>query len=107
MVAHELCGQLLAGEAERLWSQEYLRAEGERNPLLAPSFGARAAAVPDFADFRIVLPERTFASRLTLDVGGVPVELEHVGGRHSPDSTVIRVPSAGVVFPISNWRRAS
>jgi glyoxylase-like metal-dependent hydrolase (beta-lactamase superfamily II) len=98
MVAHDLCGQLLAEEAERPWSQEYLRSEMDRNPLLAPSFQARAAAVPDFGDFRVVLPERTFATRLTLDVGGVSVELEHVGGQHSPDSTVIRVPAAGVVF---------
>jgi glyoxylase-like metal-dependent hydrolase (beta-lactamase superfamily II) len=98
MVARDLCGQLLAEEAERPWSQEYLRSEVDRNRLLAPSFRARAAAVPDFDDFRVVLPERTFATRLTLDVGGVSVELEHVGGRHSPDSTVIRVPAAGVVF---------
>jgi glyoxylase-like metal-dependent hydrolase (beta-lactamase superfamily II) len=98
MVAHELCGQSLAEEAAKPWSHDYLRAEVERTPLLGPSFRARAAAVRDFADFRVVLPERTFTTRLTLDVGGVAVELEHVGGRHSADSTVIRVPSAGVVF---------
>jgi glyoxylase-like metal-dependent hydrolase (beta-lactamase superfamily II) len=98
VVAHELCAQFLAEESARPWSHEYLRAEMERNPLLVPSFRARAAAVRDFADFRVVLPERTFATRLTLDVGGVCVELVHVGGRHSPDSTVVRVPSAGVLF---------
>jgi glyoxylase-like metal-dependent hydrolase (beta-lactamase superfamily II) len=98
VLAHELCGRSLAEEAAKPWSHDHLRTQVEHNPLLGPSFRARAAAVRDFADLRIVLPDRTFATRLTLDVGGVRVELEHVGGRHSPDSTVVRVPSAGVVF---------
>jgi glyoxylase-like metal-dependent hydrolase (beta-lactamase superfamily II) len=98
VVAHELCGRSLAEEAAKPWSHDYLRAEMERNPLLVPSYQARAAAVRDFADLRIVLPEQTFATKRTLNIGGVTVELEHVGGQHSPDSTVVRVPGAGVVF---------
>lgn len=94
VVAHERCADLLAGEAARPWSHEFMRAEMARNPLLVPSYQARGRAVDDFGELRFVLPDRTFTTRLTID----GVELEHVGGRHSPDSTVVRVPSAGVLF---------
>lgn len=98
VIAHDLCGQFLAAEAAKPWSHDYLRAGMERDHLLVPSFQARARAIRNFQDFHIVLPEQTFVTTRTLDIGGATVELEHVGGRHSPDSTVVRVPAAGVIF---------
>jgi hypothetical protein len=77
--------ELLATEAERSWSHRYLRDQVEANPKLGPSFRARALAVPDWTDFRIVLPDLTFDDTLTLPTG---VVLRHVGGKHAPDSLV-------------------
>ena len=42
-----------------------------------------------------MLPEIVFEKTKTLDVSGMKVELEHVGGRHSEDSIVVKVASEG------------
>jgi glyoxylase-like metal-dependent hydrolase (beta-lactamase superfamily II) len=84
-VAHTAAVEILAAEAKRPWSHRYLRDQVEANPKLGPSFRARALAVPDWTDFRIVLPDQTFEDTLTLPTG---VVLRHVGGKHAPDSLV-------------------
>ena len=43
-------------------------------------------------------PEIAFTDLMTIDLGGLVVELVHVGGDHSSDSSVIYVPGDGVVF---------
>jgi glyoxylase-like metal-dependent hydrolase (beta-lactamase superfamily II) len=98
VVAHELCAQALRREARQPWSAEFLRSEMARNPLLGPSYEARGRAVRDWDALRLVVPDRVFGARLDLDVGGVAVELDHVGGQHTADSIVVRVPSARVMF---------
>lgn len=98
VVAHERCSEFMAADAATPWSHEYLRERMQHDPLLEPSYRARAGAVDDFTDLRIVAPDQTFTDRLTVTAGGARVELEHVGGQHTPDSTVVRVPDAGVLF---------
>ncbi|MEU8223863.1 MBL fold metallo-hydrolase [Kribbella sp. NPDC048915] len=85
VVAHSSAVDLLAAEAERPWSHRYLHDQVESDPKLGPSFRARALAVPDWTDFRIVPPDRTFDDTLTLPNG---VVLRHVGGNHAPDSVI-------------------
>ena len=55
-------------------------------------------AVEDFDELRIVVPDRTFTDRVTVTESGTDVQVEHVGGRHTPESTVVRVPGDGVLF---------
>jgi glyoxylase-like metal-dependent hydrolase (beta-lactamase superfamily II) len=43
-------------------------------------------------------PEIAFTDLMTIDLGGLIVELVHVGGDHSSDSSVAYVPGDGVVF---------
>jgi len=43
-------------------------------------------------------PEIAFTDSMTIDLGSLVVELVHVGGDHSSDSSVIYVPGDGVVF---------
>lgn len=86
IIGHESGVALLAAERERPWSHAYLREQVAANPLLEPSFTARAAAMPNWDGFAIRLPHRTFATGLTLPIG---VELRHVGGRHAPDSIIV------------------
>ena len=43
-------------------------------------------------------PEIAFTDVMTIDLGGLVVELVHVGGDHSSDSSVVYVPGDGVVF---------
>ncbi|MFI7063506.1 MBL fold metallo-hydrolase [Kribbella sp. NPDC050124] len=85
VVAHAAAVEILTIEAERPWSHRYLHDQVKANPKLGPSFRARALAVPDWTDFRIVLPDQTFDDTLTLPTG---VVLRHVGGNHAPDSLV-------------------
>lgn len=99
VVAHERGAQALRADAGKPWSEAYLRDGMAGNPLLAPSYTARIRAMAGSWDgFRIVLPEVTFTEHHRIALGGVIVELEHVGGGHSPDSTVVRVPSERAVF---------
>lgn len=86
VIAHTTAVDLLKTEADRPWSHRYLRDQVETNPKLAPSFRARALAVPDWTDFRIVLPDQTFDGTLTLPND---VVLRHVGGNHAPDSVIV------------------
>ena len=86
VIAHSSAVDLLAKEAERPWSHRYLHDQVEADPKLGPSFRARALAVPDWTDFRIVLPDETFDDALTLPDD---VVLRHVGGNHAPDSIIV------------------
>jgi glyoxylase-like metal-dependent hydrolase (beta-lactamase superfamily II) len=95
IVAHASSRELLAAEASRPWSHEYLRAEVDRDPLLGPSFRARAWAMPSWDGFAVRPPDTVFDDTLTLPTG---VELSYVGGRHAVDSIVVTVPDSGVRF---------
>jgi glyoxylase-like metal-dependent hydrolase (beta-lactamase superfamily II) len=46
----------------------------------------------------IALPDVVYDERLEVDLGGLTCQMLHVGGDHSPDSSVIYVPEEGVVF---------
>jgi cyclase len=46
---------------------------------------------------RITLPTETFEERRDLDLGGVRIEVIHFGG-HTPGSSVVWLPEAGVLF---------
>ncbi|MFG1810428.1 MBL fold metallo-hydrolase [Streptomyces sp. NPDC049040] len=99
VVAHERCRQMMLAEADKPWSDAYLRAEMAREPLLVPSYSARSRAMEGcWESFRLVLPTQTFHGRHTVRLAGAAVELDHVGGRHAPDSIVVRVPSEGVIL---------
>ncbi len=95
IIAHASATELLAAEAERPWSHQYLRDQVRENPRLGPSFRARALAMPDWDGFEIRPPHRTFEDTKELAYG---VQVRHVGGRHAPDSAVVTVPDAGVML---------
>jgi len=73
----------------------------------------------DFSDVVVTPPTRTFEGALTLDLGGVEVQLREVGPAHTKGDVIVHIPSAGVVFtgdivfagahpimwdgPVANW----
>lgn len=95
IIGHRAGARILAGEARRPWSHRYLRDEVAANPRLAPSFQARARAMPDWTGFVVLPPHTEFDDTMTLASG---VRLQHVGGRHAEDSTVVAVPDSGVLL---------
>jgi glyoxylase-like metal-dependent hydrolase (beta-lactamase superfamily II) len=98
VTAPVLCRAILEEEARNPWGMELLNEEVRRHPKLAVSHSARARAVEDWDSFRIILPEQVFEKPERLDLDGLSIELEPVGGDHAADSIVVKVPQDGVMF---------
>lgn len=98
VVAHSLCKQVLTEETKKPWSVAYLHRQMEADPPLTASCTARLQAVRDWDAFHIVVPDIVFDRTMSLQLGRLNLELEHVGGQHAPDSLVVRVPQAQVMF---------
>jgi glyoxylase-like metal-dependent hydrolase (beta-lactamase superfamily II) len=54
--------------------------------------------LPDRGGLVIKVPEVGFSQRVELDLGGVTCQIVHVGGDHSPDSSVVYIPEDRVLF---------
>lgn len=98
VIAHERCSDLVAEEMHKPWSAEYVSSLAITDPRLEKTCAARLRAVRDWARFRIVVPEVVFGRTHSLDVDGITVELEYVGGDHAEDSIVVRLPQERVIF---------
>lgn len=73
-----------------------------RERLTAPEAAAfleemRAKNPADFEGSRIIPPDITFGDRLTIDAGGLTLELHHLPG-HTADSAVVHVPELGLLL---------
>ena len=98
VTAHIICQAILEEEAKKPWGIEYLREEIRREPKLATSYNARAQSIEDWEAFRIVVPEEVFQREKAIQLDGLTIELEHVGGNHAEDSIVVKIPQDGVMF---------
>ncbi len=96
--AHHKCSTILEGEAKKPWSAAYLEQLVAQNPKLKVSCEARDRAIREWNTFRIVVPDRIFSTRETLELDDIQIELVHVGGKHAKDSIIVKVPHAGVMF---------
>ncbi len=97
-IAHELCRKYLIETAAKPWSSAYIQEEIQRSPAREAGLRALSRAIEDWRNFRVVLPEITFAQTFRLYLDGLTIEIEHVGGQHALDSVVVRLPEAGVLF---------
>jgi glyoxylase-like metal-dependent hydrolase (beta-lactamase superfamily II) len=97
-VAHTLCRTQLQREASRPWSEAFLATEVARDPTLKNRANILRLGVEDWGGFRIVVPEVSFEATHVVQGEGYRLELEHVGGKHAPDSVVVNVPDEGVMF---------
>lgn len=97
-VAHELARKQLGEMATRPWTNNYLLEEIQRTPAREGSIRAMMRAMEDWRNFRIVQPELVLSQKLNLYVDGVTIEIEHVGGSHSPDSVIVTLPQSRIRF---------
>lgn len=81
----------LARQAAFDWSDAALDARVEAGQEIAFCRDMIRREIPDRSDLEIVLPQVVFDDRLELDLGGVHVTVEHVGGDHAADSAVMHV----------------
>ncbi|WP_246183401.1 MBL fold metallo-hydrolase [Paenibacillus methanolicus] len=49
-------------------------------------------------DIQVALPDMTFTDRLTLHLGAVSCQIEHIGGVHAVDSCILYVPEEQILF---------
>lgn len=95
ILAHRLCREAIARESEEDLSPaalaEYLTELEKSNP-------SRAEQVrQDLLSFRVTLPAEVFEDRRQLALGGVSLEIIHLGG-HTPCSCIVWLPGESVLF---------
>ncbi len=98
VIAHTRCRERVLRTAAQPWSKPFLIEQSRQRPALAGLYQLMDQVVDDWSEFRVVVPSLTFSERLSLHLDGLTVEIEHVGGQHADDSSIVRVPEAGVVF---------
>jgi glyoxylase-like metal-dependent hydrolase (beta-lactamase superfamily II) len=81
----------LARQAAFDWSDEALDARVAAGQEIEFCRDMIRLEIPDRSQLEIVLPQVVFDDRLQLDLGGVHVAIEHVGGDHAADSVVFHV----------------
>ena len=97
IIAHRLTAAELARQAAFDWSDAALDARVDAGEEIAFCRDMIRLEIPDRSDLEIVLPQVVFDDRLALDLGGVHVALEHVGGDHAADSVVMHVVEDGLL----------
>jgi glyoxylase-like metal-dependent hydrolase (beta-lactamase superfamily II) len=98
VIAQERTAVYLDQLAATDWSDEALDrrvASGEASPQHAENVKAE---LPAPRDVRIAQAEIVFRDGLVLQLGGVRVEVRHVGGDHADDSTVVFVEPDDLLF---------
>ena len=98
VVAHELTAGYLEELAEMDWSDEALEgrvASGEASSQHAENVKAE---LPSPRRIEIAHADIVFREGVRFELGGVRVEVRHVGGDHADDSTVAFVEPDGVLF---------
>jgi glyoxylase-like metal-dependent hydrolase (beta-lactamase superfamily II) len=91
VIAQRQTAAELAHQAALDWSDAALDARVEAGEEIAFCRDMIRLEIPDRSDLELVLPQILFDDRLELDLGGVHVVVEHVGGDHAADSTVCHV----------------
>jgi glyoxylase-like metal-dependent hydrolase (beta-lactamase superfamily II) len=100
IVAHEQTAQIVTEMAKLSWRDKALDqrvAEGLEIEFCRDKMKVELSNAMR-GRLEIHSPEIAFTDCMTIDLGGLVVELVHVGGDHSSDSTVVFVPGDGVVF---------
>jgi len=98
IIAHRDCATILDEYAQKSWSASQLREEIYQNPSLKGHNNSILSAITDWRGFRINIPTITITSSLTLYVGGMTIDISHVGGRHASDSIVVGIRERGIAF---------
>lgn len=95
ILAHRLCREAMGDNLGDAWQIERIRA----------AISARGKTDPGWADemrikiegLRVTLPTQVFDDRRVVEVGGVRIDVVHLGG-HTPGSSVVWLPGERVLF---------
>jgi glyoxylase-like metal-dependent hydrolase (beta-lactamase superfamily II) len=99
IVAHQRCNERVHESASKPWGEPYLKQLSEERPSMKHVYDLMGRLIVDWDGFEVITPTMIFDTpKYTLALDGVTLELEHVGGEHSDDSTVLRVLEEKVMF---------
>ena len=54
--------------------------------------------MPDRSELELKTPDVSFSHRVDIDLGNVTCQIEHVGGDHAADSSVVYIPEDNIIF---------
>ena len=97
IIAHRSTAVELAHQASLDWSDAALDARVEADEEIAFCRDMIRIEIPDRSELDIVLPQIVFDDHLELDLGGIHVAIDHVGGDHAADSCVFHVVEDGLI----------
>lgn len=97
-IAHEGTAEVLAGLSRLDWTEEELSALVRAGTLSEASAQHIRLEYGDTRAVTVVKPDIVFTGSITIDLGGVTCELNHVGGDHSADSCILFVKEDNVLF---------
>jgi cyclase len=95
ILAHRLCREKMTANLTGPWSAGTIKAFLAEREKTDPDWAREARE--KLADLCITLPTEVFEDRHELEIGGVRLEVIHFGG-HTPDSVVVWLPEAKVLF---------
>ncbi|WP_432360963.1 MBL fold metallo-hydrolase [Sporosarcina sp. UB5] len=80
------------------WEDEHLDRRVEEGTEIPFCADAIKLEFGNKRDIQVQLPTIVFENRMTVHLGGLTCEIEHVGGDHSSDSCVIFIPEEKALF---------
>lgn len=100
VTAQRICYEAVVRYAQNDWSPENVRRTIVDTPELAVSFTALNETMGDDWDrWQIVFPTTILEKKTNIvELDGLTLEIEHIGGTHAADSTLVTVREDGVMF---------
>ncbi|KAB2330769.1 MBL fold metallo-hydrolase [Cytobacillus depressus] len=80
------------------WSDEAIDARVKEGTEIEFCAKAIKNEFTDHRDIKIVLPDVTIEKRVEIDLGGVTCIVQHVGGDHAPDSSIVYIQEDKILF---------
>ncbi|HEX4417762.1 MAG TPA: MBL fold metallo-hydrolase [Kofleriaceae bacterium] len=97
-IASEPTRDKIRAQARLRWDDASLEQRRRQGDETAASFDDMKRELPSRDDLVIVPPTVSFRDQLEIDLGGVTCRVEHVGGDHASDSTIVHVRERKVLF---------
>ena len=97
-LASDKCNEALKREAAFQWTPQAMRERVERGEDISFGYYSKLAEYPDLSQVKVVPADLALSGDLTVDLGGVTVEVLYCGGPHSDDHLIFYIPEDRVLF---------
>jgi glyoxylase-like metal-dependent hydrolase (beta-lactamase superfamily II) len=98
IISHSITYNKIKEKQNLSWEDKYLDQRVKEETEIPFCADAIKKELGNQRDIYLPLPDITFDSRMTVNLGGVTCVIEHVRGDHADDSTIIYIPEEKVLF---------